>query len=135
MGYNSKVYRKQGGKELVVDNGGKITTNSGGYVLKSVAAVTAVGTDQATAVPLVAEVNVVAGADGTVGAVLPTAQAGMQITVKTTVAGQVLKVYPATGAAINAIAANSAISMAALTSAIFTATSATQWYTTPLLPS
>lgn len=135
MGYNSKVYRKQGGKELVVDNGGLIRVNKGGYKLRSVEAVTALGTNQATATPLVAEINVVAAADGTVGVILPVAQIGMQVTVKTTVAGQVLKVYPASGAAINAIAADSAISMGALTCAVFNATSATQWYTSPLLPS
>jgi hypothetical protein len=32
MGYGAKVYRKQGGKELVVASGGKITIESGGSI-------------------------------------------------------------------------------------------------------
>lgn len=127
MGSNAKVYHKQGGAREVVEKGG--------YILRSVATVTATGSDQATAAALTGEINIVDGADATKGVILPKAEAGMQITVKSTVAAQVLKVYPASGAAINAIAADGAISMAALTCATFVAASATQWYTTPLLPS
>ncbi len=51
-------------------------------------------------------------------------------------AAAILKVYPGTGAAINALTATTgAISMASLTSTIFFASSATQWWTIPLLPS
>ena len=32
MGYNAKVYRKQGGDELVVASGGKITVEAGGTI-------------------------------------------------------------------------------------------------------
>lgn len=32
MGYNAKVYRKQGGAELVVADGGKVTVESGGII-------------------------------------------------------------------------------------------------------
>lgn len=32
MGYNTKVYRKQGGDELVVADGGKIIVKSGGAI-------------------------------------------------------------------------------------------------------
>lgn len=75
-------------------------------------------------------------ADGTKGIILPAATAGKTIIVKNSdAANAVLKVYPATGDAINAIAANSPISMAAKTSAVFVALDATTWYTTPLLPS
>jgi predicted RecA/RadA family phage recombinase len=78
----------------------------------------------------------VTGADATKGAKLPTAVAGMIVCLKNDdAANAILKVYPATGAAVNAIAANGAISMAAKTSAVFFATSATQWFTIPLLPS
>lgn len=34
MGYNGKVYRKQGGNELVVSSGGKITVETGGLVAR-----------------------------------------------------------------------------------------------------
>jgi len=32
MGYNTKVYRKQGGEEFVVSAGGKITVEDGGEI-------------------------------------------------------------------------------------------------------
>ncbi len=32
MGYNAKVYRKQGGDEVVVADGGKITVEAGGTI-------------------------------------------------------------------------------------------------------
>ena len=76
------------------------------------------------------------GADATKGVVLPAAAAGKMIIVKNSdAANAVLKVYPATGDAINAIAANTEISMAAKTCAVFTAIDATTWFTAPLLPS
>ena len=77
---------------------------------------------------------VVSAADATKGVVLPAAAAGKQYTVKNNAAA-VLKVYPAVGDAINAIAADSPISMASLTCCTFTAIDATTWFTAPLLPS
>lgn len=102
--------------------------------LLSVAAVAAAGSAQGDAGALTGEINVVSAADATKGVILPTAVAGMVIYVKNNV-NAVLKVYPATGGAINAIAANGALSQAALTNAIYIATSATQWFSLPLLPS
>lgn len=76
------------------------------------------------------------GADATKGVKLPAAAAGAMIIVKNDdAANNILKVYPASGDAINALGANSAISMAAKTSAVFAAIDATTWYTVPLLPS
>lgn len=98
-------------------------------------AVTAAGSSQSDAAQLYHALNVVTGADGTKGVVLPTARAGMIVYLKGVTAG-VLKVYPATGGTINALSANAAISLASgATPAIFIASSATQWYTIPLLPS
>lgn len=98
-------------------------------------AVAALGTNQATAAALSEGLSVVTGADGTVGVVLPAAVAGAIVIIKGTTSA-VLKVYPATGAAINALSADGAISLASgVIPAIFLATSATQWYTIPLLPS
>lgn len=45
------------------------------------------------------------------------------------------KVYPASGGQINAVGADTAMSLAANVSAVFMASSATQWWTLPLLPS
>lgn len=107
--------------------------------LPPVLAVAAAGSTNAngTAVPAsapIAIVNATAG-DGTTGIVLPVPPAGQIFIVKNN-AGLVLKVYPGTGVAINALTATTgSISMAANTTAIFFATSATQWFTLPLLPS
>ena len=76
------------------------------------------------------------GADATKGVKLPAATAGKTVIVKNSdAANAALKVYPATGDAINALSANAAISMGAKTSAVFVALDSTTWYTIPLLPS
>lgn len=78
----------------------------------------------------------VTGADATKGIILPAALGGDLYIVKNAdAANAVLKVYPATGDAINAIAANSPLSMAAKTSAVLASIDATTWFTVPLLPS
>lgn len=101
----------------------------------AVAAVAAAGSAQGDAAALIEGINVVSAADGTKGVILPTAVAGMIVIVKGTAAA-VLKIYPATGAAINAVSANGAMSLASgAIPAILVATSATQWYTIPLVPS
>ena len=102
----------------------------------TVTAVAAAGNSQATGGALVAGINIVSAADSTKGVSLPAAPAaGTVVIVKSTVAGQTLPVYPDAAATVNAIGSHAAITMAALTSAIFVASSTTQWYTIPLLPS
>lgn len=98
------------------------------------AAVAAAGSVQGDATQLLEGFQVVTGADATKGVLLPVAVAGMLCIIKGTTAA-VLKVWPATGAAINAIAANGSISVASLAPVIFIADSTTQWFTIPLLPS
>lgn len=103
-----------------------------------VASVAALGTNQGTAAPILGGITVVTAADGTVGVILPTPVTpfGEVLLVKNIdVANAILKVYPAGSGIINALSASAALSMAAKTSALFFATSATQWYTIPLLPS
>ena len=58
----------------------------------------------------------------------------MQVSIKNITAA-ILKIYPATGGTINALSANGALSIAASTTTILTATSTTQWYSHPLLAS
>lgn len=116
------------------DNFGIVDLN-GQSKLLAVNAVAAAGSAQGDAGSLGQGLSVVSAADGTKGVVLPTAVAGMTVYVKNTAAA-VLKVYPASGGTINALSANAAISLASgATPAIFVASSATQWYTIPLLPS
>ena len=107
-------------------------------LLLNVEAVAAAGSVQGDAGAVGASTSFVhgTGADATKGIVLPAAAAGKMIIVKNAdAANAVLKVYPASGDAINALSANAAISMAAKTSAVFIALDATTWYTVPLLPS
>lgn len=115
---------------------GALTASGGvtGPVRLPVAAVAAAGTNQGTAAALAEGLNVVSAADGTKGVRLPTAVAGMVVVVKNTVAAA-LPIYPATGAAVNAVAANSAYSIGNLTSTMLVASSATQWYSVPLVAS
>lgn len=103
--------------------------------LLAVSAVTAAGSAIGDAAQLSQGLNVVTGADGTKGVILPTAVPGMMVYVKGVTAG-VLKIYPKTSSVINALSASAAISLTTgATPAIFVASSATQWYTIPLLPS
>lgn len=103
--------------------------------LLAVTAVTAAGSVIGDAAQLSQGINVVTGADGTKGVILPTAVPGMQVIVKGVTAG-VLKVWPKTGGTINALSASAALSMTTGAMPLtFVATSATQWYTLPLVAS
>lgn len=105
-----------------------------GSVRLPVAAVAATGDAQGNAAALSEGLNVVSAADGNKGVRLPTAVAGMVVIVKNTAAGA-LKIYPASGGAINAVSANGAYSITNLTSTLLVASSATQWYSVPLVAS
>ncbi len=103
--------------------------------LIGVAAVTAAGTVIGDAARLSNGLNVVTGADGTKGVILPVAVPGTQIIVKGVTSG-VLKVYPVSGSVINGLSASAAISLTTgLIPVTFIASSATQWYTLPLVAS
>ena len=103
--------------------------------LVAVSAVTAAGSTIADAAQLSQGLNIVTGADGTKGVILPVAIPGMQVIVKGVTAG-VLKVWPKTGATINALSASAAMSLASGAIPVtLVASSATQWYTLPLVPS
>lgn len=116
------------------DNFGAVDLNATTNLL-AVSAVTAAGSSASDAAQLSQGLNVVTGADGTKGVILPVAVPGMQVIVKGVTAG-VLKVYPKTSSTINALSASAAISLASgAIPAIFVASSATQWYTLPLVPS
>lgn len=97
--------------------------------------VAATGSTVADAAQIYPGFTIVTGADATKGVLLPaTPLAGTVVIVKGTTAA-VLKVWPDAAATINAVSSNGAISLASLVSAIFIATSSTQWMTVPLLPS
>jgi hypothetical protein len=76
------------------------------------AVVTAIGADQAGAAAITVGVNIVAGADNTVGVVFPAVAVGKTITIynidTTVTATKKLVLYPAVGEYINALAINTA---------------------------
>jgi len=87
------------------------------------------------AAPLSEGFTVITGANGTLGWLLPVAVAGAIVILKGTTAG-VAKIWPRTGAQINAVGASTAMSLASgVIPVILIAKSSTQWYTLPLLPS
>lgn len=96
--------------------------------------VAAAGTTQADAAQLYEGHNLVTGADDTKGVRLPAAAAGIVVTIKVG-DGADLKVYPATGDAINAIAANGAMTVVDDVCFMLIARDGTTWDTLPLLPS
>ena len=71
--------------------------------------------------------NVVTTVAASTGVKLPTATAGRRIVIVNKGANT-LSIYPATGAAIDALAANAAIQVAANGSIELMASSTTQWY-------
>lgn len=93
------------------------------------------GTVQADAAAVSEGFTVITGANGTLGWKLPVAVAGAIVILKGTTNG-VAKIWPNTGASINAVGTDTAMSLASgLIPAFFFAKTATQWYTVPLLPS
>ena len=99
-----------------------------GYHIRSVGtAIAAAGTTQGTATVLTKEINIVSTVLAGNGVVLPTAVAGMVVVITNT-NGNSLLVYPATGATINALAVNAALTQTTGATLQFVAPTATQWY-------
>lgn len=109
-------------------------TLAGGLLLDN-GTVAAAGSTVADAAALTKTFVVVTAADGTKGVVLPTAPTAGKVMIVQNNAASALKVWPDASATINSIAANGALSVAAHAPAIFIASSATQWWSIPLLPS
>jgi hypothetical protein len=99
------------------------------YTIASVSTgISAAGTAQGNATALGNMFNVVSTVASGAGVVLPTAVAGMRISVINTSANALL-VYPATSGIINSAAANAAYSQPAGARLDYISTSGTQWYT------
>lgn len=101
-------------------------TCSGNSVRSVAATVSAAGTNQATATALTADINVVTTVGSGAGVKLPTAVTGMKITVFSDGANN-LAVYPATGGKIDALAANTAVTLTSTKRCDFIALSSTAW--------
>ena len=111
---------------------GDITT-TGGLYLKT-ATVAATGSTQTDAASVSDGLTLVTAADGTKGIKLPAAVAGRTVILKNGAAA-ILKVWPASGDGINAIAVDSNYVLAANTSSLLVAYDSTTWYSVPLLAS
>jgi hypothetical protein len=100
-----------------------------GYQIRSVGTgIIAAGSTQATATAITKGMNIVSTVtSGANGVVLPTAVAGMVLTITNTTANSLL-VYPAAGAQINSLGANISFSQST-TTIQFIAPATTQWYT------
>jgi len=112
-------------------SGATSRTTINGIIIESIsAAVSAAGSTQGTATALVSSINnvtvVAASADGVI---LPTAVAGMRLLIRNSDSADTLKIYPATGAQINALGNNASFSLAAGSTTEIFATTTTQWYT------
>ncbi len=90
--------------------------------------IAAAGADQAGATAVVADMTYVTDSNGAKGVKLPTAVVGRRIVLKNTVANANLLVYPATGAQINALGANAAMTAPFGAWVEFLAVSTTLWY-------
>lgn len=114
---------------------GTSVTTTGDLYIKS-ATVAATGSTQTDAAQLAGGFTLVTAADATKGVKLPAAVAGRVVIIKNAdAANAVLKVWPSTDDAINAVAANGSYSMAAKTSVMLVAYDATTWYSIPLVAS
>jgi len=89
--------------------------------------ISAAGSSQGDATALTKAFNVVSTVSAGQGVVLPTAVAGMRVTIVNTSVNTVI-VYPATGGAINALATNAGYSLPTVGRLDYIATSTTQWY-------
>lgn len=100
------------------------------------ATVVAAGSVQGDAAAVTTGFTLVTAADATKGVALPTAAAGLVCIIKNDdAANAILKIWPASSDAINALGANNSFSIAAKTSVMLVAYDATTWYSLPLLPS
>lgn len=108
--------------------------SAAGLVARSSAAPAAAGTNQSTATAMTAELNAVTGADGAKGVALPVPVADIAIVVVNTDAAAALFVYPPTGAQINALGANAAMTIPGGQSRTFVGRSATLYYAAAVGP-
>jgi len=106
----------------------KMLAGSGRTALKANASgLSAAGTTQGTATAITNQTNEFTTVAASSGAILPSPEQGEFIFVANAGANA-MNVYPATGHTINALAANTAFSLAAGKNAMFWAATASKWY-------
>jgi hypothetical protein len=111
-------------------SGGTITTTGlASETFSTAAAVSAAGSTQGTATAITNDFNVITTVASSTGVVLPTATVGRRMVVVNKGANP-LAVYPASGASIDALSANAAVTIPVAGWVEFDASSTTQWYST-----
>lgn len=110
---------------------GPFNLSAAGLLSMDAAAVVAAGSVQGDAGAMADGLSLVSAADATKGAVLPAAAAGGLVVVKNN-ANAVLKLWPASGDAIDALGADNAMSIPAYATRILVAYDATTWYSTDI---
>jgi hypothetical protein len=106
--------------------GGNVIT--GKYLVNSIqTGITAAGSSQGTGTALANTINIVNTVASGAGVVLPTAVAGMTVYITNTSANSLL-VYPASGATINELSTNAALTQVTKATLHYVAASSTQWY-------
>jgi hypothetical protein len=135
---NNAIQTTIRGQRLGIGASGEIIAPGGiDPILPLRTTVAAAGSVQGDAAALQSGVQIVTGANGTLGVRLPVPEAGKStmVIIKGTTSG-VLKVWPNVGGTINTLTGDAAMSLASgLIPAIFISTSASQWYSIPLVPS
>ena len=112
---------------------GLLTVNGGLNIKYSTVA--AAGSTVTDAAQLAQGFNLVTAADATKGVKLPAAPAAGTVILIQNNAASILKVWPDASATINSISSNSDLAVAAHAPAMFVASSTTQWWSFPLVPS
>ena len=108
-----------------INTNGNVTVK---YLINSVAnSVNAAGSSSTDATALGNTINIVTSVSSGQGVKLPTATAGMTIYITNTSANSLL-VYPASGATINELATNEALTQSTKATLHYVAASSTQWY-------
>ena len=102
-------------------------TLTGAFIPSVTASVAAAGTDQGTATALTKTVNIVTSATTNQGVKLPTAAAGVSVTIINTTA-VTIKVYPSTSDVIDEGTVNVAVNLAAYSSVQLVAQDTQDWY-------
>ncbi len=112
------------------------TVSSSSFIFTPNTPVAATGSTVTDAAQLSNGFTVVTASNGTKAVKLPAVPTpGMLCGVINSVAGQPLIIFPDTAATINAIGSHGALTCANTVPVLLYATSATQWYSIPLLPS
>ena len=98
------------------------------YLINSIqTSISAAGSTQGTGTALASTINIVSTVASGAGVVLPTAVAGMTVYITNTSANSLL-VYPASGATINELSTNAALTQVTKATLHYVAASSTQWY-------